>query len=339
MAMKRGLETVRDHVAALHAAKRQLRRARQALAGTSTPDAPHVFIEPASQWAQRLVEERAADWMRIPGVVGVGLGSKIVGGRNTWALCATVLVTRKLTPARIEAKRRWKLPRILRRGGRTLPVDVVQIGRFRRQAFTGQSCSVSDPTTRMATIGAPAVETTSGVNVFITAMHITGRQQLDPATGVTLAVNVPGIFDAAGAPVVGRLTEGSRTGIDAAKVVVSVGQTVLRDVPTIGPIRGWRPLTFPGDQGTAVMMFGAATKIRQHGVIVHPTVFMPGIGLDSAIVVSGFTTTAGDSGAALLDAEHLVLGFLVGEAADGHRIFCPAGPVLSRLHCDIPTNL
>jgi hypothetical protein len=337
--MKKTLDRAKDHVAALHAAKRQLGQARQALARTTTPDGPHVFIEPASVWAQRLVDERAAGWMRIPGVVGVGLGSKITGGLHTSALCATVFVTRKLTPATLEARGRPKLPRWIRKGGRTLPIDVVQIGRFTRQAFTGESCSVSDTTTRTATIGAPAVEDGTGASVFITAMHVTGRQELDPAGGVALAVNAPSVFDAAGAPVVGRLTEGSRKGIDAAKVVLSAGQTVLRDVPTIGPIRGWRPLTFPGDQGAPVRMFGAATRVAQHGIIVHPTVFMPGIGLDSAIVVGGFQANAGDSGAALLDAECLVLGFLVGSAGDGQCIFCPASLVLSRLHCDIPTHL
>jgi hypothetical protein len=66
---------------------------------------------------------------------------------------------------------------------------------------------------------------------------------------------------------------------------------------------------------------------------------MGGFGLDSAIVVRGMTTTDGDSGAALLDAQRFVLGFLVGTTSNGLQIFCPAGLVLMRLNCDIPTNL
>lgn len=69
-----------------------------------------------------------------------------------------------------------------------------------------------------------------------------------------------------------------------------------------------------------------------------PLVEMPGFNLDAAIVVRGFSSTEGDSGAALVDPENLVLGFLVGRTTSGRRLFCPAGLVLTRLGCKIPTT-
>jgi hypothetical protein len=173
--------------------------------------------------------------------------------------------------------------------------------------------------------------------VFITAMHVTGLRELSPTSGVTLSVNAPSVSTSSGSPVIGRVIEGSRNGIDAAKVLLTSPHTVLRDVPTIGRIRGWRPLVFPADRDISVSMFGAASQTRQNGFIVNPTIFVPGFQLDSAITVRGFNTLAGDSGAALIDKAMLVLGFLVGVAGDGLRIFCPASLVLKRLGCEIPT--
>jgi hypothetical protein len=218
-------------------------------------------------------------------------------------------------------------------------VDVVEIGALRRQAFTGQSCSVTNGKTRSGTIGAPVVDNTTGGPGFVTAMHVTGLSGISPNSGTTLSVNVPSLRDAAGAAVIGHIAAGSRIGIDAAKVLLTSPQAVLREIPGIGRIRGWRPVTFPGDQGTAVMMHGATTQTRQDGIIVHPSAFMEGFRLDSAIVVRGMTAADGDSGAALVDAQRLVLGFLVGTASGGLQIFCPAGLVLQRLGCDIPTTV
>ena len=74
--------------------------------------------------------------------------------------------------------------------------------------------------------------------------------------------------------------------------------------------------------------------VEQHGVIEHPFVVLPEFGLDGAILVH-ISSRKGDSGAALVDQQNLVLGFLVG-ASGSLRVFCPAGMMLSRLGCDIP---
>jgi hypothetical protein len=333
------LDRLRRHVVALHAAKRQLGDARRSLARATTPEDAPLLIDPRWQWAQSLVAERGPALQRLPGVVGVGLGSKVSGGVDTHTPCVTILVRRKHKPDALRRRGVKLLPKALRKNGRLLPVDVVAVGAMTRRAFTSQSCSITSDVVRSGTIGAPAIDDGTGRAVFITAMHVTGRTEIAANSGVALPVRVPSTHDSPGAIVIGHVVQGSRRGIDAAKVLLASSNTVLREVPAIGPIEGWRPLTFPGDQGATVQMFGARSLVRRDGVIVHPSVFMAGFGLDAAIVVRGMATVDGDSGAALLDRERLVLGFFVGTTNDGLQIFCPAGLVLKRLGCDIPTNL
>jgi hypothetical protein len=335
MAKRRRSERPEKYVKALHEARRQLAEARVGLARTTTPEGAISYVDSEWQWAQRLVDNRTSALLRNPNVVGLGLGSKIIDGRNTGEICLTIFVSRKLTEDSLQKRKGRRLPKSLREGKRRLPVDVVQIGTLKRQAFAGQSCSVSNGTLRTGTIGAPAV-TPAGEDVFITAMHVTGLSHL-PAGGATLEVNAPSTRDFPSAPVIGRVIEGTRKGIDAAKVLITAPHKVLREIPEVGRIRGWRPLAFPGDMDIPVMMFGATSQMKHTGFIVNPSSFVPGFGLDSAITVSGFDTVGGDSGAALVDRQLIVLGFLVGEASDGLRIFCPASLVLQRLGCDIPT--
>lgn len=328
--------TPSHYVARLHAARRQLAAARRGLARTTRPSGPVYYVEPKWQWAERLLKERLPEFLRNPQVVGAGLGTKTVKGQDTNVPCLTIFVRRKQQRGALKELGIAALPRFVKCGGRTLPTDIVAVGTLKRQTSAGQSCSTSQGVTRTGTIGAPAVDEATGAAVFITAMHVTGHSEISGGTP-TVPVNAPSVRDVAGAPVIGRVLQGSRTGIDAAKVSIQTPHSVLREVPAFGTIRGWRPLTFPGDKGTSVSLFGATSGRLLRGVIVNPGAFMGGFGLETAITVSGLQTAAGDSGAALVDAQGFVLGFLVGAAADGLRVFCSASLVLERLGCDIPT--
>jgi hypothetical protein len=326
-------------LAALHTAKRQLASARRALARATTPDDPYLLVEPRWRWAADLVAARLEALRRLPGVVGVGLGCKFKGGVDTGTPCITVFVKHKHRPEALARRGLKPLPKVLRAKGRALPIDVVQVGTMKRQAFAGQSCSVTSDVTRSGTIGAPAVDLATGATVFITAMHVTGRSELGAGNTTNIPVRVPSTQDSPGAAIIGRVLQGSRRGIDAAKVSVEGANVVLRELPDVSvkSIKGWRPVAFPGDQGTSVVAFGSRSKTLHRGQIVHPAMFMPGFNLEAAIVVRGMATVNGDSGAALLDGQSLVLGFLVGATSDGFRIFSPAGLVFKRLGCDIPT--
>lgn len=94
-------------------------------------------------------------------------------------------------------------------------------------------------------------------------------------------------------------------------------------------------MTIPGDENLAVRMYGAASKLVS-GRVVHPSVELPELSLDAALIVD-IPTAEGDSGAALVDPQNHVLGFLVGEATGdfgGKRIFCSAVSVVNLLRVD-----
>src|SRR5687767_1779176 len=139
----------------------------------------------------------------------------------------------------------------------------------------------------------------------------------------------------------GEIVFGTTTGIDAAKIKLDDPADADNVIPGIGTIAGWRPVTIPGDNNASVRMFGAMTNKVSRGVIIHPSVSLPSFGLDNAILAD-IPTLNGDSGAALIDANNHVLGFLVGEASGvddnfaSLRVFTPAGDVLNVLDCDIP---
>jgi hypothetical protein len=218
-------------------------------------------------------------------------------------------------------------------GGKRLEIDVVELGRLTRQVGPGDSIG-PDPLFERGTLGVFARDTQSQAVVALTAMHVTGLQSF-PAQGAVATEfqsPCPGTR-------FGRLSAGTMTGIDAAKVELlqppSDPATLL---PGIGRVRGWRPTTFPGDQNTTVRLFGASSGF-QTGTLVNPGTTLPGANLTAAILVE-ITTQGGDSGSALVDPENLLLGFLVGRGSstvNNLAVFTPASLVLSQLGCDVPS--
>ena len=98
-------------------------------------------------------------------------------------------------------------------------------------------------------------------------------------------------------------------------------------------------MAVPADRSAEVRMFGAASGFRR-GFIIEPAMTFPNFGLDHAIVVD-IQTADGDSGAAIVDSENLVLGLLVGETELGGfpvRLFSPISLILGILGCDLATG-
>lgn len=324
----------RKAVADLSAAKKMLADARRTLARLTQPGHPAYFVDPDWEWARELMEERRAKLLAIPGVVGLGLGFRLQGGAPTGEPCLTVYVRRKLAPADLAAAGARRIPRTVRSGKRRLPVDIVELGEIRRQVSAGDSLGPLDGGER-GTLGVLATDLDNNDTVALTAMHVTPLQQF-PVGGTAAPRFVSPI---PGGSQFATLRQGTMSGIDAAKLALDVQQPAVSELPTIGKIRGWRPITYPGDQGTTVKMFGAVSGF-QSGYIVNPVASIPSESLDAAILVNIFTQ-GGDSGAALVDHEGLLLGFLVGEggpALSNLRVFTPASLVFSTLRCDIPTT-
>lgn len=325
---------VQKAVSELTAASKRLADARRALAKLTKPGHPPHLVDPDWLWAQELMEARREKLLAIPGVVGLGLGFRLRGGMPTGEPCLTVYVRRKRSREEVEAAGEPPLPRTVRSGDHRLPVDVLELGVLRRQIKAGDSFGPVSGGER-ATLGALAQDLDGGGTVALTAMHATTLEQFPagdaPAPRFLSPMPGGGEF--------GRLLEGTMTGIDAAKLALDVQQPAITVLPTIGRIKGWRPIAYPGDQGTAVRMFGAVSKL-QAGYIVNPIASLPAESLDAAILVN-IPTQGGDSGSALVDPEGFLLGFLVGEGGtelNNLRVFTPASLVLSRLRCDIPMS-
>lgn len=322
------LETL---AARVKSARRALASARNQLGRLTTPDDPPVIVEHGSGALVARLQERGKRFVDVPGVLGFAVGYVRTNKVEASTPCLTIYVSRKFSPQALKKMGRRKLPRHVQVGGRRIRVDVVALGSMQRNAFAGQSLSTKVGIIRRGTIGAGAVGTPDGEPLLITAMHVIGLRTFpDPG-----APPVPVFVPAGSASRIGLLRSGTQIGIDAATVAVDTSLSNV--IPQIGQLSGWRSVLLPGDRGTRVRMFGAQSRRVMDGVIEEPLVVLPAFGLDMAIVVRGFESVEGDSGAALVDPQNLVLGFLVGATTSGRRIFSPAGLVLKRLGCNIPS--
>jgi len=321
---------------AVSKAKRELARRRKQLADATRPGAADLVVDSEWTWARTLLEARSRSLSRIPGVVGCGLATKKTGGVDTGRPCIAVLVRRKWNTGKRAGARIGTIPARLRSGKRSIPTDVVELREIDLDAVTPPGSSIGPAQPLRGTVGAYCRDPVTGAIGGLTAMHVTGRKEYPTGQNPPqVLLFTPSLADAGPHATLGALWQGSRSGIDAAKFLLVDPADATTEIPAIGRILGWRPTTFPGDVGAPVRLFGAVSGF-QPGQIDTPAVYLPQYGLDSAILVRTFTQP-GDSGCALVDSGNLVLGFLVGTAPSGLRVFCPVSLVLSRLGCDILT--
>ncbi|MCP3982687.1 MAG: hypothetical protein GY716_25630 [bacterium] len=321
-----------DATRLLQNAKRDLIRARRALARESKPGDAAIEVAPSWKWAARLLEKRRPQLMKIPGVVGCGLGFRYKDDEETGEPCITVFVRRKWSRKTIEKRKLKRIPHYFREGKRRIDVDVVAAGRLKRQLDVGRSLGPVNLHQR-GTLGAYAEELASSAALALTAMHVSGIPEFPAPGAPPVTFRHPSVLDPGAGAQLGQMTEGTMQGVDACKIALDDPSIVRPVIPGIGKIMGWRPVTYPGDRGTPVRLHGAVSGFRM-GTIINPFVPLPDEDLDAAIVV-GIDTQWGDSGCALVDPANLILGFLVGEMAGGLRVFTPASLVLGRLTCDI----
>lgn len=337
---KTRIDVAERAAADIHRAKRLLATARGRLARATYGDAPSALVEPKLRAVQSAIDERGAYLQKIPGVLGYGIGQVMQRGMPTGQLCVTVFVEKKLTPAELRKTKTRAIPRSIAVGKRRVRVDVVTLGKIRRQVLAGASIGTSAPSKKTAgTVGAFAIDNDTKDVVAITAMHVSGISQF-PNGKPPIQFVVPSRFKSSSPQPFGALALGTMSGVDAAKIILADASDASNVIPGIGTIAGWRPVTIPGDNNASVRMFGASTAKVVSGRIIHPSVALPAFGLSSAILAD-IQSKDGDSGAALVDSANLVLGFLVGQGTDLDpnferlRIFTPAADVFDVLRCDI----
>ncbi|HLX06400.1 MAG TPA: hypothetical protein VKY89_00920, partial [Thermoanaerobaculia bacterium] len=285
----------------IHRANLEIAACRKALAAAVQPGrrSPHVF---AGEWRRinAALERSRALLSKIPGVVGHGLGRRFKAGRETEERCLVVFVREKKTLAELKRERTRRVPKTIRSGSGRIPIDVVQMGPLRRQDGIE---SIGEPGSgRWGTIGALAFDLATRQRVAITAMHVTGKADLDVSAGDTALV----MASPSDGPVVGQLVLGTTSGVDAAKVLLADS---VQLVPPLS-LKDARPIS--NDHGISVRLFGAASQL-QRGVVQYLNVnlLINGESLINTLLVS-IATTDGDSGAGLVDESGYLLGFLVG---------------------------
>jgi len=320
-------QATRDLQRALQAA----RKARKRLAAATRPGAPYKVVASDLRWADELLQKHRKALLSIDGVVGVGLGCAMTANRQTDERCITVFVKKKRSLRQLERLGHKKIPRAFTKNGRRIRVDVIELGGIKRHAQPGASIGPADDASE-GTIGVFARDLDTDRVVAITAMHVSGA---DTFTG-PVEFRIPSLRVGASTKRLGQTTDGTTQGIDAAKIALDDQDSASNSLPCFGAVNGWRPVHIPGDEGQSVSMVGARSGC-QSGTIRHVAVDLPGIGIETA-TIADIIAAGGDSGAALLDQERNVLGFLVGQADggpyDGLMIFCSAAAVVHRLNID-----
>ncbi len=140
--------------------------------------------------------------LRDPNVVGVGVGSKRVGDRDTDVPCLTIMVARKYTKAILPASA--QLPAALDiGGGRSVPVDVIETGHFFQHANTARirparpGTSLGNIQITAGTFGALVIDNTSKQEMILSNNHVLADNNLAP---IGSAIVQPGRHDGGTVP-------------------------------------------------------------------------------------------------------------------------------------------
>ncbi len=236
-------------------ARYTLGRARDRLAETTRPG-DEFFVERAWRGLMGALERNRNRLLSHPGAVGLMVSHRRRGGTEVTEPCVVVLVDRKRRLDELATMGVKPLPSSVRGPeGARFPVDVIQVGKLEQQARAGEPIAPDLPDASTGTLGAFGRDQATDQIVAITAMHVAGGSLMS--------------YPSPSAPEIrehlvdsrrpfGRLLRGSRIGTDAAAVLLNADEAT-QSWP-LGPVRGWRSLLVPGDRGTRVRMYGAASR-------------------------------------------------------------------------------
>ncbi|MDB4913929.1 MAG: hypothetical protein JWM95_1573 [Gemmatimonadetes bacterium] len=201
---------------------------------------------------------------------------------------------------------------------------------FQRHSVPGD-CLESHLYGDRGTLGVITVDRLTGRKSALTAMHVFSGigDYPDPSLPSSIQVGSP-CANGAG-PIVGTLLRGTNRDIDAALIDID-GHPATNELPGIGAVRFWRALS-DADDGQPVRMVGAFSGGVQYGTIVAAAMPVPGLGLETGIIVE-MSAIHGDSGAPLVDASGYLLGILTGGSST-RQAFCPIGPIFQKLSCQL----
>jgi hypothetical protein len=326
--------SLREAVASLALFRRLRAAARHRVAKLSDPGRDTTVRSPEFARIHAAVRHHWPKLRRYSNVVGFGAGHRFVDGVRAPERCASILVSRKLSEEELTRAGTDKLPKYLRRAGKNVPIDVIEIGEFKLHGAPADRIARQAEPGVIATLGAFATDNDTQDVLALTALHAAVNDMLlypqqdgsnDPIGMLDVASGQQALL--------GNLLRGTRmNGIDAAAIKLDAGQQPSRSVTGVGEIKSWRVLDQDADSGIGVTMCGAVSGVV-HGLISNPCVYIPEHNLGPAIQVS-IAAVSGDSGAPLVDRDGILLGLLVGGGTNT-QFFSPMGNIFHELSCDI----
>jgi hypothetical protein len=306
---------------------------------------------------RRTKEEVEADLLARPGVTGVDIGYKEVGGRPTDVVAIRVLVAEKRDVAPGEA-----IPPEI--GG--YPTDVIA-RRFQLhvlsveeadvvlQADTGAydplvggvsvgPCRSPGGRVLAGTLGCVVYDTASGRPMLLSNFHVLA---VDAAATSGDAIAQPSRLDGGACPAsaIGTLARWSVGGSVDGAVAWATQRGVSCQVPGVGALAG----TAPAAVGTSVRKRGRTTGLTfgtvdtvdltltvDYGDGIGNRTLSRQVGVKPDLAHSSRFGGPGDSGSVLVDGANRVVGlYFAGDDAYGYGIANPIGPVLSTLGVDL----
>lgn len=306
-------------------------------------------VTPELAQAKARAEERL---LALPGVTGVDIGYKEVGGEPTDRLAIRVLVAEKKplaevpkderVPEEIDGmpsdviQRRYEL-HTRAAVGDVLPVDGGSYRPVRGGTSVGP-CRAIDGFVHAGTLGALVIDNRTGEFLALSNFHVLA---VDGAAAAGDTMTQPSRMDGGRCPAdqAGALVRHALTGtVDAAVMSLAPAPGPRPEVVEIGTLTGVGTAAI----GQVVHKRGRTTRLT-HGVVesVNLTVRLDyghDIGerlLTDQIGVRPAGTAKfsahGDSGAVLVDDTRAVVGLLFGGSPDGHAVVNPIADVLAAL--------
>jgi hypothetical protein len=330
---------------------RERRRIRRTLEALLEGAAGRGLAAHECTHAHRL-RESARSWARDPSIQGFAIAHRKRNGRVTPELVLKVYVDRKLRRETVGNL----VPRQIRLSPRHKPVrtDVEGVGVFRLNAHAGRlrpACPGAGISLRRGsagTLGCLLRKRGDRQKLYIlSCAHVLAEGGAPPGSAIYQPASETGAHRAA-TDIIARLSEvyprqatdeGFPNLADAAIAEVTNPAAVGSEIPGIGVPRGAKLLVRPGEP---VKMAGFRTEA---GVSIIESVEFATedvstgerYGYRDLVICDPPMSQAGDSGAAVLSADGLVVGVLMG-SFDDRSVFARIRPILEQLDAEIVTE-
>lgn len=307
--------------------------AKRKLAIDTDPGYKDVIKSPRWRSIEKVLESVKEELLSYPNVIGIAAGYKYSSEISSEYKCITVFVNDKKSESSLNDSQEKKIPgRIEVDGFKPVLTDVIELKNLEEYVAPGGKVRKKGGQ-GFGTLGVYGVDRATKKNIALTAMHVFSGIEKFPDSSFPNAPQAELSCNLTNQLLTGELMQGTRDGIDAAKVSFNQEHTPNRFIDGIGEVKYWRPIDLDADWNIPVQMRGGATNAVAYGKIINPGIYLREHNLSSAILVK-IKALKGDSGAALLDNHNYLLGLLWGGDND-YQVFSPISSVFHFLACNL----